>query len=125
MRSKLFSVLALFTSTGTLLCCAIPAALAAVAGGAAIAAYVSAVPWVIPLSRHKGWIFLVAGTLIALNVFLLLHGRRWRATCAVDGGGCETAGRFTRSSLWLAAAVYGVGAFMTYGVVPLLELVEK
>jgi hypothetical protein len=121
MKEKLINLLALFGSTGTLLCCALPAALAAVAGGAAISAYISAFPWVIPLSRHKGWIFLVAGALIALNGALTLRPQG-KLACAITGGkGCEVAGAFSKSMFWIAAAVYVVGAFMTYGIVPLLE----
>lgn len=120
-REKILSFLALFISTGTLLCCALPAALAAVAGGAAISAYVSAFPWVIPLSRHKGWIFLIAGALIATNGVLTLRPRG-RLACAITGGrGCEVAGTFSKSMFWIAAVLYAVGAFMTYGIVPLLE----
>lgn len=122
--SKIAAFLSLFTSTGTLLCCALPAALAAVAGGAAISAYVSTFPWVIPLSRHKGWIFLVAGALIAVNGILTLRPQGTLA-CAVTGGrGCEVAGRFSKVMFWIAAVIYAMGVFMTYGIVPLLEFLE-
>lgn len=121
MKEKAVNFLALFGSTGTLLCCALPAALAAIAGGAAISAYVSVFPWVIPLSRHKGWIFIVAGALIVFNGVLTFRPRG-RLVCAITGGkGCEVAGAFSKSLFWIAAAVYAAGAFMTYGIVPLLE----
>ena len=124
MKEKLVSFLALFTSTGTLLCCALPAALAALAGTAAIGAYISLFPWVIALSRHKGWIFLTAGTLIALNAVLILRPQG-KIACAITGGkGCEAAGTFSRAMFWIATVIYAVGAFMTYGIVPLLELFE-
>ena len=124
MKERVINFLALFGSTGTLLCCALPAALTAVAGGAAISAYVSAFPWVIPLSRHKGWIFLIAGALIAFNGVLTFRPRGQLA-CAITGGkGCEVAGTFSKSMFWIAAAIYAVGAFMTYGIVPLLEFLE-
>lgn len=122
--SKIVSFFSLFTSTGTLLCCALPAALAALAGGAAISAYVSTFPWVIPLSHHKGWIFLIAGLLIILNGILTLRPQGAFA-CAITGGkGCEVAGSFSKSMFWIAAVVYAVGVFMTYGIVPLLEFLE-
>jgi len=121
MKDKVTGFLALFTSAGTLLCCALPAALATVAGGAAIGAYASAFPWVIPLSRHKGWIFLVAGFLIALNGVLTIRPKG-RLACAMTGGkGCEIAGTFGKTIFWISIAIYGVGTFMTYGIVPVLE----
>lgn len=125
MKDKVVSFLALFGSTGTLLCCALPAVLAALAGGATISAYVSAFPWVIPLSRHKGWIFLIAGLLIALNGVLTLRPQG-KLACAITGGkGCEVAGTFSKSMFWIAAVIYAVGAFMTYGIVPVLEFLER
>lgn len=124
MKEKVVNFLALFGSTGTLLCCALPAALAAVAGGAAISVYVSAFPWVVPLSRHKGWIFLIAGALIALSGVLTLRPRG-KLACAITGGkGCEVAGAFSKSMFWITTAVYAVGAFMTYGIVPVLDFLE-
>ena len=58
VKEKVISFLALFTSTGTLLCCALPASLAAIAGGSAVVGLMSTFPWLAPLSQHKGWIFL-------------------------------------------------------------------
>ena len=124
MKEKVLRFLALFTSTGTLLCCALPAALAALAGGAAISAYVSIFPWVIPLSRHKAWIFIVAGVMIAISGIFTLrpHGK---LACAVTGGkGCKEAGLFSKWVFWIAVSIFAVGAFMTYGIVPLLEWLE-
>ncbi len=125
MQDNLIRFLALFGSTGTLLCCALPAALAAIAGGAAISAYVSAFPSVIPLSRHKGWMFLIAGALIAFNGFLTFRPQG-RLACAMTGGnGCKVAGTFSKFMFWIAATIYMAGAFMSYGIVPLLELMEE
>lgn len=47
----------LFGSTATLLCCALPALLSVIAGGAAVGAFVSTFPWLIPLSQHKELLF--------------------------------------------------------------------
>lgn len=124
MKDKLVGFLSLFGSAGTLLCCALPAGLAVLAGGAAISAYVSIFPWVIPLSRYKEWMFVVAGVLIALNGALTFRPQG-KLACAITGGkGCEVAGRFTKATFWAAACIYLVGAFMTYGIVPLLEFLE-
>jgi len=123
-RQRVVGFLALFTSTGTLLCCALPAALAALAGGAAISAYVSTFPWVVPLSRHKVWIFVIAGILILINGLLTLRPQG-KLACTITGGtDCETAGKFSRFMFWLAAVVYTAGVFMTYGLVPLLRLLD-
>src|SRR5437016_11513304 len=61
--------LSLFTSLGTLLCCALPALLVLVGLGATVASVVSSAPWLITLSRHKNWTFAIAGLLITANFF--------------------------------------------------------
>lgn len=119
---KLSSYLALFTSTGTLLCCALPSALAAVAGGAAVTSLVSTVPWLVPLSQNKEWIFLGAGLMIVLSG-LLVYRPKGKVACSITGGeGCTVAGRVTKIMFWLSAGIYAVGAFFAYGLLPLITL---
>lgn len=122
MRQRIVNILSLFTSTGPLLCCALPAGIAAVAGGAAVGAFVSTFPWLIPFSRRKEWIFLVAGVLILVSGILTLRPQG-QVTCTITGGsGCEVAGRFTKAMFWMSAAICGIGTFFAYALVPLLRL---
>lgn len=121
LREKIVSFLALFGSTATLLCCALPALLILVAGGAAVGALLSAFPWIVPLSRHKEWAFLAAGTLLAFNAVLILRPKG-KVACAVTGGkGCEVAGSFTKGMFWLAVLLYGIGTFVAYPLVSILR----
>jgi hypothetical protein len=118
----LSSYLALFTSTGTLLCCALPSALAAVAGGSAVVSLVSTVPWLVPLSRHKEWIFLGAGLMLVLTAFLI-YRPTGTVACSVTGGeGCAVAGRVTTITFWASASIYVIGTFFAYGLLPLMKL---
>ncbi|MFQ6676101.1 MAG: hypothetical protein ACE5LH_07115 [Fidelibacterota bacterium] len=124
MKQRSAGFLALFTSTGTLICCALPAAIAAVAGGAAVGALITALPWLVPVSRYKGWIFLVAGVFIVISGVLTLRPKG-RIACSLTGGeGCEVAGRLTRSIFWSSVGIYGTGAFFSYGLVPVLRFLE-
>jgi mercuric ion transport protein len=50
---KALAIVSLFASTGTLLCCALPALLVTLGLGAVVAGAVSSVPWLVPLSRNK------------------------------------------------------------------------
>lgn len=123
-KQKLSSYLALFTSTGTLLCCALPSALAAVAGGSAVMSMISTFPWLVPLSQNKEWIFLGSGLMILLTAFLI-YRPKGRVACSVTGGeGCDVAGRFTKAMFWTSASIYAVGAFFAYGLLPLIKLLE-
>src|SRR5207244_3991612 len=102
MKQKILAFMALFGSASTLLCCALPAAIAAVAGGAAVGAFLSAFPWLVRLSMHKGVLFIVAGAMVAITGSLTLRPQG-RLACAVMGGkGCEAAGAFQRVSFWFS-----------------------
>lgn len=124
LKQQTASVLALFTSTGTLLCCALPSALAAVAGGAAVASFVSTFPWLVTLSQQKEWIFLAAGVMILVSG-LLAYRPKGRLACSLTGGqGCEVAGRFTKAMVWISAAIFLIGLFFAYALVPVLDFLE-
>src|SRR5438046_5212688 len=66
-RSSLLSYLSLFTSVGTLLCCALPSLLVLFGLGATVALFLSFMPWLVTLSRHKAWTFGISGGLIAAS----------------------------------------------------------
>ena len=80
--SAVLSYFSLFTSVGTLLCCALPSLLVLAGLGASVASTLSALPWLVTLSRHKHWTFSISGTLIALsfvNMYYLAPRFRARA----------------------------------------------
>ncbi|MBI2166937.1 MAG: hypothetical protein HYU34_01695 [Candidatus Omnitrophica bacterium] len=123
-KEKIVHFLALFGSTSTLLCCALPALLATVAGGVVLSALISAFPWLIPLSRNKDWIFIIAGVLILISG-ILTFGPKGKIACALTGGkGCEVAGGFTRILFFVSLAIYLMGGFVAYALVPLLRFFE-
>ena len=111
---RLLGYLGLFSSVGTLLCCALPSLLVLVGLGATVASVLSAAPWLVTLSRHKLWVFGVSGVLIASNLYYVyrLAPRlvAQRGACAPgDEAACRTASRLSRAVLWLSAALYLVG----------------
>lgn len=123
-RQRAASFFALFASTGTLLCCALPSALAAFAGGAALASFLSAFPLLVTLSHYKGWIFLFAGLMLLVSGALVLRPQGAVACKLTGGQGCAVAGRFSKATFWVAATLYGTGAFFAYGLVPLLRFLD-
>src|SRR5256712_11176669 len=122
----LLGYLSLFTSLGTLLCCALPALLVLLGLGATVASVVSSAPWLISLSRHKNWTFAIAGLLITANFFyVFLVAPRLRAqtqTCPVDQpSACGSASRMSRWILWFSAGISLVGFFSAYLLGPILR----
>ena len=74
-RNAWLSLAALVASTGTLVCCVLPAGMVALGAGAALAGLVTAVPQLVWMSEHKGFVFGTAGVLIALAGFALWRTR--------------------------------------------------
>jgi hypothetical protein len=116
----LWSYLALFTSLGTLVCCALPLLLVMIGLGASAASLFSEVPWLVSLSMHKTWVFSVAGALIFGNlIYVYALAPRLEAqgeACAIDGGPtvCDSAGRVSRITLLASAAIWMVGFSVAY-----------
>ena len=124
-KSALLSYLSLFTSCGTLLCCALPSLLVLLGLGATVASFLSAVPWLVTLSRHKNWVFVSSGLLIGANLAytyaLAPRLRAAGAACTTDApDACDTTSRLSRALLWISAGIYSVGFFSAYLLGPLL-----
>ena len=113
--------LALFTSLGTLVCCALPAALVAIGAGAVMAGLVTAMPGLVSLSEHKALVFGIAGVLLALAGGARYMSRN--APCPIDPAqalACTRLRRWGGIMLAVTAVTYGVGFFFAY-VMPLLD----
>jgi hypothetical protein len=118
--SAIMSWLSLFTSSGTLICCAIPALLVTIGAGAALSSLVSAVPQIVWLSEHKAWVFGVAGGMLA--VAGALQWRNRTAPCPVDPALRDACLRTRKLSLrmyWLSVAIFTIGVWFAF-VQPLL-----
>lgn len=125
VRAGWLSYVSLFTSFGTLLCCALPSLLVLLGLGVTVASFLSAVPWLVTLSRHKEWVFGVSGLLIAGNfayVYQLAPKLRASGEACPTGApeACETASRASRALLQVSAAIYLIGLFSAYALGPLL-----
>ena len=119
-----WSFASLFTSVGTLLCCALPSLLVLLGLGATVASFLSAAPWLVALSHHKRIVFGLSGALITTNFYYtyrlaprLQAGRLTREgfTCSPsDPEACAAVGRFSRVVLWLSALLWACGFFVTF-----------
>ena len=63
VKTKHLSLLSLFSSGGTLVCCALPALLVSLGAGAVMASVVSSVPQIVWFSEHKLGVFIFAGVM--------------------------------------------------------------
>jgi mercuric ion transport protein len=126
--SALLSFFSLFTSVGTLLCCALPSLLVLAGLGASVASTLSALPWLVTLSRHKHWTFAISGTLIALsflNMYYLAPRLRARACNPANPSACDNASHLATTLLWISAAIYAIGFFAAFALGPLLTKLDS
>jgi uncharacterized membrane protein (UPF0136 family) len=114
-RDTLAPTLALFTSVGTLVCCALPALLVTLGMGAALAGLVGVAPQLVWLSEHKGLVFGASGALILVSAALQV--RAARLPCPADkaqAAACARLRRFSAIATGLAAAVWAIGFFFAF-----------
>jgi hypothetical protein len=109
------SVLSLFASSSTLVCCALPALLVALGAGAALSSLVSVFPQVVWLSEHKLGLFAGAGLALAASGWLQWRNRT--APCPTDPK-LRDACLSTRRTSWrlylFSVAVYAVGGWFAF-----------
>lgn len=115
-RTRLWSsVLSLFASSSTLVCCALPALLVALGAGAALSSLVSVFPQVVWLSEHKEALFVAAG--LALAASGALQWRHRNAPCPTDPtlrGACLQARRASRRVYAVSVIVYLIGGWFAF-----------
>ena len=117
MKKSFLSFLSLFTSAGTLICCALPALFVSLGMGAAFAGLVSKFPQLIWLSEHKQWIFIVGA------VALLIAGcAQWNARnqpCPIDpvqAKACRITRKWSLAVYIASVGIYAIGtAFAALG----------
>jgi hypothetical protein len=114
-RETVTPTLALFTSFGTLICCALPALFVALGMGAVVAGVVSTVPQLVWLSEHKTWVF--AGSAVMIVGAWAMHRAARNAPCPADPAqarACMRLRKFSSAVLGVAALSWLAGAFVAF-----------
>jgi hypothetical protein len=114
------SLLSLFTSGSTLICCALPALLVSIGAGAALSSLVTAAPQLVWFSEHKEAVFGFAGLMLLVSGALQWRARR--LPCPLDpalAARCTSTRQTSLRLYWLSLAIYATGAFFAF-VAPLL-----
>jgi len=115
-RNAGLAALALLASSGTLLCCVLPAVMVALGAGAALAGLVTAVPQLVWLSEHKALVFGMAGVLLVVAGVVLWRARR--LPCPVDAAQARACMRLRKwSALLYATALFAFALGVTFAFV--------
>jgi hypothetical protein len=114
------SWLTLFASSGTLVCCALPALLVTLGAGAALSSLIAVVPGLVWISEYKVEVFAFAGLMMAGSG--LLQWRNRTAPCPVDPAlrhACLRTRKTSARVYVISLAVYMVGGWFAF-VQPLI-----
>jgi len=117
--------LTFFAASGTLVCCAIPILLTTIGMGVTVAAATSNFPILVTLSDNKAYVFVAAGVLLGVSMWLLYRPGR---ACPVDpilADYCHRAQLWNRRLLWGSATVWSVGFAAAYLALPLRLALDK
>lgn len=113
------SFLSLFTSGGTLICCALPALLVSLGAGAAMAGLVGTFPQIVWLSENKLALFVSATAMLAFAGAMQWHARL--LPCPADPALAAACVRTRKVSFFVyvsSVAMFLIGAMFAF-VMPL------
>ena len=114
-KNLLLPSLSLFTSLGTLFCCALPALFVVLGAGAALAGLLSNAPFLIVLSKYKVLLFLISGSLMIISGYLIWRSRN--APCPADPLKARACKRLRIASLaiyFFSVTIYAIGFFFAF-----------
>ncbi|CAA6808468.1 MAG: Unknown protein [uncultured Campylobacterales bacterium] len=104
---RLVDFLSLFSSTGTLFCCALPALFVSLGAGAVFASLVSSFPFLITLSEYKVVLFVVAGIMILVSGYLEFF---YNKSCPIDKKeACSSGKKFSKIIFYISVGIYILG----------------
>ncbi len=115
-RKEVFiNFLTLFTSMGTLICCALPALLVSLGLGAAMAGLAANVPGLIFLSENKLFVFGIAGSMLTISGMILWWNRN--ASCPIDPklrAACLSGRKTSRNIYFISVLIFAVGTYFAF-----------
>ena len=112
---KLVAFLSLFTSLGTIVCCALPALFVVLGMGAAFAGLVGSFPQLIWLSEHKVFVFGAGAALLTIGGLLQWQSRA--VSCPVDSKlreACASTRDWSRITYFVAVTLYSIGFIFAF-----------
>lgn len=113
MFHGLVSYAGLFTSFGTILCCALPSTIVLLGFGASLANFLGEYPQLIWLSENKGMVFGVSFVMLGLS----FGAQKYAATqvCPIDKKeSCENTKSWSKPLFYISFGINLVGAFYAF-----------
>lgn len=120
LAQRFFSWFGLFSSFGTLLCCAIPSTLVLLGFGATMASFLGNFPQLIWLSENKGYVF--GFSFLMLGVSFAGQKYSQSQVCPIDKKeDCEKTKDWSKPLFWVSLSINVIGSFYAFILPKLLE----
>ena len=117
--------LVLFTSSATLLCCALPIVLVMLGLGAVSASLFSSLPFLVTLANYKLLIFLASAVLLGLSGWALFRANRVCPTGPELARQCNKVHRFNKTVWALSILIWLIGFVAAYLALPIMSILEN
>ncbi len=117
--SRKWGWVVLFTSSTTLVCCALPILLVSLGLGAVSASLFANLPFLVTLAQYKGWMFTGSGAVLLLTGWLLFRSGR---ACPADpelAQLCDRAYRWNTRFFWASVVIWALGFAAAYLALPI------
>ena len=121
-KTLFVSYLSLFTSIGTIFCCALPSLLVSLGMGAVFAGLVDAFPQIVWLSENRLLVFLISGAMILMSSLIIYVNRS--APCPIDpdqARACKVSRKWSIRILVFSVLMWLMGFFFAF-LAPLIIL---
>jgi len=116
--------LVLFTSSSTLICCALPILLVTLGLGAVSATLFETLPFLVTLAKHKLWMFIGSAAMLALGGWVLYRPGRYCPADPVLAAKCNAAHRWNTRIWQISIIIWLIGFIAAYLSLPIYELVS-
>jgi hypothetical protein len=117
---KFLSWLGLFSSFGTLLCCALPSSLVLLGFGATLASFLGNFPQLIWLSENKGIVFCLSFFMLGISFV----GQKYAQAqvCPIDKKeDCEKTKDWSKPLFWFSFGINMIGSFYAFVLPRIME----
>jgi hypothetical protein len=119
-----WSWLVIFTSSTTLVCCALPILLVSVGLGAVSASLFASLPFLVTLAQYKAWMFAGSGSVLVLAAWLMFRPGRACPADPVLAEQCEKAHRWNKRFYWVSVGIWVAGFGAAYLALPIYLWLE-
>ena len=109
------TILSLFTSISTLICCALPALLVTLGLGATLAGLVTNLPWLITFTKYKKIAFAISGIIILITG--LIRYKAKNTPCPINPNQaifCKKLRKITSIIFYSSVIIWIIGFFFAF-----------